>query len=312
MKCPDCKSKYIVKRGERKGKFGSKQLYFCKNCGKRFADQTLKHRIHPLRVIYYALNYYNFGYSLEESSKLVNRQFKIKTGKSTIHSWVNEFKDLCPISNMRKDFSDYDDVLFVKRFEHENLDYEFMYHKYKMKTLKEEMFPDLTKYIYRFEKGCPNVFFEVGERCSKPRFEVTVKAKKKTNLACRMAGFAVQAAKNNYERHKMVERFMLINDKATIACEVPVWYWEKKLDNGVTGHIDILQVRNDKVYILDYKPNASKDRKAPWQLYHYALALSFRAKISLGNIICAWFDECAYFEFSPTKIDATLAKRPMK
>jgi hypothetical protein len=42
----------------------------------------------------------------------------------------------------------------------------------------------------------------------------------------------------------MVETFMLINDKATIACEVPVWYWEKEIYNGVTGHIDMLQVRN--------------------------------------------------------------------
>jgi len=56
---------------------------------------------------------------------------------------------------------------------------------------------------------------------------------------------------------------MIINDKATIACEVPVWYWEKNIDNGVTGHIDMLQVRNDLVYILDYKPDAYKDKKAP-------------------------------------------------
>ena len=37
---------------------------------------------------------------------------------------------------------------------------------------------------------------------------------------------------------------MLINDKATIACEVPVWHWEKEIYKGVTGHIDMLQVRN--------------------------------------------------------------------
>jgi transposase-like protein len=312
MKCPKCNSREIVKRGKRKGKFGSKQLYFCKHCSKRFADQTLKHKIHSPRVIYYALNYYNRGYTLKESSKLVNRQFKIKTGKSTIHSWINEFRDLCPISSAKQYFSDsgeYGNVLFTKRFEHENLDYEFMYHKYKLDVLAREQFSGLAKYITRFERGCPDVFFEVGERCSKPNFEVKVKAKKKTNLACRMAGFAVQAARNNYERHNLVERFMLINDKATIACEVPVWYWEKDIDNGITGHIDILQVRNNLVYILDYKPGAAKEKKASWQLYHYALALSFRTKVSLKDIRCAWFDEDAYYEYNPAEVDIKLVKK---
>ena len=105
MKCPECNSREIVKRGKRKQKFGSKQLYFCKQCGKRFADKTLKHKIHSPRVIYHALNYYNLGYTLKESSKLVNRRFKVKTGKSTIHPWINEFKNLCPISSARQCFS---------------------------------------------------------------------------------------------------------------------------------------------------------------------------------------------------------------
>ena len=90
MKCPECNSGNVVKRGKRKGKFVIKQLYFCTQCGKRFADQTLKHKIHSPRVIYHALNYYNLGYTLKESSKLVNRRFKVKTGKSTIPSWRNE------------------------------------------------------------------------------------------------------------------------------------------------------------------------------------------------------------------------------
>jgi transposase-like protein len=228
MKCPECNSGNVVKRGIRKQKFGSKQLYFCKHCGKRFADQTLKYKIHSPRVIYHALNYYNLGYTLKESSKLVNRRFKVKTGKSTIHPWINEFKNLCPISSARQCFSgpgEYGSVLFTKRFEHENLDYEFMYHKYKLDVLSRKQFPGLFKYIKNFEDGCPNVFFEVGERCSRPKFETKVKARKKTNLACKMVDFAIKAARNNYERHNLVEKFMLINDKATVACEVPVWYW---------------------------------------------------------------------------------------
>ena len=40
MKCPNCKSKNVIKRGRGKGKFGSDQLYYCKDCGRRFADKN--------------------------------------------------------------------------------------------------------------------------------------------------------------------------------------------------------------------------------------------------------------------------------
>jgi len=308
VRCPECKSRDVIKKGKLKTRSMVKQRYLCKNCGRRFTEGPLKNKMYPPRVIYNAINYYDMGDNIREVSKRINKMFKVKTSKSIVHSWISEFQYLCPISAVRDNFLDYNDVLFTKRFEHENLDYEFMYHHYKLGVLVRERFPGLERYITGFERGCPDVFFEVGERCSKPSFEVEVKAKKKKNLACRMAGFAVQAARDNRERHKMVEMFMLINDIATVACEVPVWYWEKSIDNGITGHIDMLQVRNDLVYILDYKPDASKEKKAPWQLYHYALALSFRTKISLENIRCAWFDKDAYFEYAPAEADAALLK----
>ena len=123
-----------------------------------------------------------------------------------------------------------------------------------------------------------------------------------------MAAFAISARRNNRERHNLVEKFMLVNDTATIACEVPVWYWEKSIDSGITGHIDLLQVRGGNVVILDYKPGARADRKAAQQLYHYAVALSFRAKVDFENIRCAWFDENNYYEYDPSKASASLIK----
>jgi len=70
-------------------------------------------------------------------------------------------------------------------------------------------------------------------------------------------------------------------------------------------------VRRGNVYILDYKPGASKDKKASQQLYHYAIALSFRAKMPFECIRCAWFDDESYYEFSPAEADATLIKKKL-
>jgi ATP-dependent exoDNAse (exonuclease V) beta subunit len=66
----------------------------------------------------------------------------------------------------------------------------------------------------------------------------------------------------------------------------------------ITGHIDILQIRNGLIHILDYKPDADKT-EAVQQLTLYALALASRTKLALKDFKAAWFDENNYYEFFP-------------
>ena len=94
---------------------------------------------------------------------------------------------------------------------------------------------------------------------------------------------------------------MLVNDSSTTAVEVPVWFWDKREDAGISGHIDILQIRGGKVHILDYKPEAEKKKKAAGQLIFYARELSYRTGLPLDHFRCAWFDEKDYFEFNPVE-----------
>ena len=69
----------------------------------------------------------------------------------------------------------------------------------------------------------------------------------------------------------------------------------------ITGHIDFVQVRNGQIHILDYKPNAAKERPIE-QLTIYALALSRLTGLKVFNFKCAWFDEKDYFEFYPLHV----------
>ncbi|MEI7426075.1 MAG: PD-(D/E)XK nuclease family protein, partial [Candidatus Moraniibacteriota bacterium] len=69
----------------------------------------------------------------------------------------------------------------------------------------------------------------------------------------------------------------------------------------ITGHIDFVQVRNGQIHILDYKPNAAKERPIE-QLTIYALALSRLTGLKVFNFKCAWFDEKDYFEFFPLHV----------
>jgi hypothetical protein len=72
-----------------------------------------------------------------------------------------------------------------------------------------------------------------------------------------------------------VQDFMLANDSCTVACEVPVYltaeeirYYKSKglfvalpeLSAPITGHVDLMPVRNGFIHLLDYKPERSSDR----------------------------------------------------
>jgi len=46
--------------------------------------------------------------------------------------------------------------------------------------------------------------------------------------------------------------------------------------------------------------------KTAAQLFWYTRSLSFRAKIPLDEVRCAWFDEQAYYEFEPNKVKLNL------
>ena len=79
----------------------------------------------------------------------------------------------------------------------------------------------------------------------------------------------------------------------------------------LTGHIDIVQVRNGQVHILDYKPKAAKEKPIE-QLTWYALALSRLTGLRLFEFKCAWFDEKDYFEFFPLHVVKKLQPRKSK
>ncbi|MCH9016190.1 MAG: hypothetical protein IIB89_00320, partial [Chloroflexi bacterium] len=99
----------------------------------------------------------------------------------------------------------------------------------------------------------------------------------------------------------------MINDSATVGVEIQVWFWNKRLNKGLAGHIDIVQIRNNMIHILDYNPNAAIEKYAAVHVYLYALGLSFRTGIKLDKFVCAWFDEQDYFECKPVEINLRFA-----
>lgn len=185
---------------------------------------------------------------------------------------------------------------------------------------------------------CPHQYFQEGSRASETplmfsKTEMIVRSKH--NFANKMAKFVLESVDESKDRHDALQRFMLANDSVTIATEVPIYlrredlahmqtqlgfelykkqsqeekkankeiekYPAEDLPKLITGHIDFVQVRNGQIHILDYKPNAAKERPIE-QLTIYALALSRLTGLKVFNFKCAWFDEKDYFEFFPLHV----------
>jgi ATP-dependent exoDNAse (exonuclease V) beta subunit len=186
-----------------------------------------------------------------------------------------------------------------KVFQHEQ-EYFFKFHTPKLDNLSKNE-PRLRDYLHEVYDNCPDEFFSKSLRCSQTKLKnVELRKRAKSNGAIRHAKSALQNVTNNRMRHPAVQDFMLANDEATIACEVPVYLapWEVPgMERPLSGHIDILQMRGDKIWILDYKPNARYNiQKYMTQVFLYSVCLSRRTKISMDNIGMAYFDDTHYFE----------------
>ena len=87
----------------------------------------------------------------------------------------------------------------------------------------------------------------------------------------------------------------MTNDSATVAVEVPVYLTESEsgFKKPLTGHIDLIQVRSNRIHILDYKPDQSGNVINKLQLY----AKCLKKRTGLPNITCAYFDDKAHLSW---------------
>ena len=346
--CPYCKCKDFVKRGTRNNRYQVVQLYLCKNeeCARTFTAQDVKGKHFPLNVVIEGMSYYNLGFSLEETCRIMEKKFNIKPDAATLSSWVDEYSELCRYGRLRPyatKMCEPKDTIEVVTMAHRQL-YRFRYHRPKTTLMLTEFrnrnLGRLKEYLNAVSSETPHQYFAEGERMSDVRSKFSTAdmiVRSKTNYANRLAAFVLQTVPENKMRHEALQRFFIANDSCTVATEVPVYirkedieYMEnvlkfkisddKKIEfkgkknvnmpRLLTGHIDLVQIRNGQVHIMDYKPNASKECPIE-QLTWYALALSRLTGLRLFEFTCAWFDEKDYFQFFPLHVVKKIqTKRP--
>jgi len=328
--CPECKAKQTAKKGRRRNRLRTLQLYRCVECLHRFTGEAGKHKTYPLKTILEAISIFNLGHSLTDTQRLLRKRTRHEVPERTIRSWLATHKPHTAywrLRNTGRKMFNPGSIIQSLTCHHQQV-YRFQVHQAKLQLLLQSTahrhFSPLKDYLVTVEKHFPHHLFQATEhRSSKFPANVDPPVTRKENHATRLTALAVPTSPTNKKRHETLQRFMLINDSVTVAVEIPVYLTREDMDyyranrfelgfdsHIITGHIDFLQIRNNYLHILDYKPEARKEKHAHVQLTIYALALARRANLPLRHFKCAWFDEHDYFEFFPLKGVYGLKDRP--
>jgi hypothetical protein len=189
-----------------------------------------------------------------------------------------------------------------------------VFYRYRLATNKTKQLPTkLESYLQLLFTDCPNHLFQKSNfrasarTCDDFKVEVQLTHSQEhelINLARKSTSF-IQFK----DRHENLQKYFLLNDPRTVACEVPTWLESHELNDYseifhtediLTGHIDVLRYENDgKIGIWDYKPYAAGETDAVIQVFLYALMLSIRTGISIKNFIYGYFDEADVFIVEP-------------
>ena len=183
-------------------------------------------------------------------------------------------------------------------------------HSEKIRSLCTGRLQLLGDFLLGVHSQCPdNVFFS-GPRSSKLRYDCPIElAESPDHRRCRNAAIGLEVMADIEDTpHSRVQAYMLQTDPDTLAVEVPIWAYPEEYSDWsefdeeagpLSGHIDLVSVEAGHVWILDYKPNAGRERYAGLQILCYAAMLSTRSGVPLDQFRCGYFDSTDCYTFEP-------------
>jgi transposase-like protein len=297
LACPFCGHVKAVRCGVRKTRTAIKQLYQCKGCLRRFSNENPSGCRTPPHVIRRTLSLVCQDYTYDEVVCFIAARLRLRISKSAVSKWVTDFNP--PYLAIRKMNAGHKPIIRAHLFTHRGLNYNYQVHQPKLAFCKRE---GLTRYLNWVPEHIDAALFEEGSRCSQLKLARNPGLYHVTHTPLnRLTADARRLAATNRDRHTAVEDYFIACDRNTIAVETPVVCQIPGV-GPIAGHIDILQMNKGRIYILDYKPNASKESpaKVVTQLTLYAAALVQSAGLTWDELRCAYFDEEDYYSFAPS------------
>ena len=265
--CPKCYCKSTTRRGKRRNRLRTLQLFQCTECLHRFTCEPGKSRTYPLKLILDAISTFNLGYSITDTRAILRRRFHLDVPDRTINSWLTVHRSFATYSRLRtagKKLFDPRSIVVSRFFQHRQV-YRFQVHNAKLQLslqspIHRHLSP-LLSYLTAVQRDFPHHLFQnTVERSSTFPAKLQPAISRKENHATRLAELVLPTSPNNKKRHETLQRFMIVNDSVTVAVEVPVFLTREDIsyyrgcgfDLGfesavITGHIDFLQIRNGHI-----------------------------------------------------------------
>ena len=215
-------------------------------------------------------------------------------------------------------------MLKKRIFIHQNIPYAFNWninnHKAKLSQLnpRRKEFIKLGTYFKRVYQGdIPNNLFNTREYHRISQFKIHgIKISFLNSLSKKLireqkiryldsnselpqyAQKVFQSFKNNgisiSPGHEPILKYILIKDKNSLAIEVPIW--KKFYNTYLTGHIDLIQIQDNIIKVIDYKPEGNFIYSLP-QVASYGLLV--KNKFNLDELKCISFNKKEAWEYDP-------------
>jgi transposase-like protein len=154
--CPQCSCKYTAKKGKRRNRLQTLQVYRCTECLHRFTGEPGKNKTYPLRLILETVSTFDLGHSLTETQQFMRGRFHRQINERTISSWLTEYRPLTTYSRLRAAARKlYSPQLIIRShtFHHQQV-YRFQVHRAKLDLLMQPPpQPDTVAKIIIYESG---------------------------------------------------------------------------------------------------------------------------------------------------------------
>src|SRR6266851_7280896 len=228
--CPKCHCKSTTRRGKRRNRLRTLQLFQCPECLHRFTGEAGKNRTYPLKVILDAISTFNLGNSLTDTQRILRQRSHVEIPARTIQSWLKTYRTLGTYFRLRaagKKLFDPQTIVSSRIFQHKQV-YRFQVHNAKLElslqSPSHRHLSSLNDYLDSVQHHVPDDLFQNSrERSSTFPAQLQPVISRKENHATRLAALVLPTSLNNKKRHETLQRFMIVNDSVTVAVEVPVF-----------------------------------------------------------------------------------------
>src|SRR6266478_938556 len=176
--CPHCGCKIAAKKGKRRNRLQTLQVYRCTECLHRFTGAAGKNKTYPLHLILETVSAFNLGYSLTETQRVMRRRYHREIPERTISSWLKEYRPLSTYSRLRlacRRLFRPETLIRSHTFHHQQV-YRFQVHQAKLNLLTQQAalraahnccdIASLKEYLASIETHFPHHFFEATEHRS--------------------------------------------------------------------------------------------------------------------------------------------------